>query len=79
MEEIKKILSECDPIGAGYPLSLNEYSQYIPKIKFLMYDEEKLKLFLVGILNHVGLDYDPNDIRQQKDIDVVVEKIMMLR
>lgn len=79
IEKINKILSEWDPIGVGYPLSLDEYKQYAPKIKDLINDEGKLKNYFIEILDYMGLNYDPNNTEQQNDIIQVTKKVLILK
>jgi len=75
IDKINKILSEWDPIEVGYPISLDEYTQYAPKIKTLLHDEEKLKYFLGEILAQMGLGYDSNNSDQKQEIDRIAKKL----
>lgn len=79
IEEINKILGEWDPIGIGSPLSFDEYRKYAPEIKRLISDEKELRSYIIQILKEVGLDYFPNNELQNRDIDKVVQEILILK
>lgn len=78
-DEINKIMSEWDPIGVGYPLSLSEYKQYTPMIISLMPDKTSLEHYFIELLGNMGLDFDPNNHSHQQDVQMVVERILAIK
>ena len=79
IQKIIEILSEWDPIDVGYPLSLDEYSSYAPKIAKLIDNEAELRSYIVSMLNIMGVLYDNKNSIQKDSIDMVVLKFLTLK
>lgn len=76
-EIINSILADWDPIGVGENLAIDEYKGYIPLILQCCLDKKKLMDCLISILtNEMGLYYDLNNPKQNKDIQAVCNKIL---
>lgn len=75
INDIIKILSEWDPIGVGYPLSLSEYSHYAPKLSRLITDEEGLRKCIYRIVDELGLS---GELLDAKIVDRLISYISSL-
>jgi len=77
--EINKILSDWDPIGVGYPLSLEEYESYAAPIKLLLATPIELRKYLINSLIKMGLTFDENNSIDKKDLDNIIESLLKLK
>lgn len=74
-EKINNILAQWDPIDVGYPNSKTEYTQYVPQIIKLKTDTKGLELFIISMLNSIGLYFDKEDQTFKKEIEKLINQI----
>ena len=76
-EVINKVLEKWDPIGVGENIAIDEYRAYIPSIRKVIEDRQKLRSCLEDILtNKLGLGYNPNDDQHLLDLLSVCDQLM---
>ncbi|MCD8093131.1 MAG: hypothetical protein LUF01_09990 [Bacteroides sp.] len=77
IEIINSILADWDPIEVGKNLAIDEYRGYIPLILHCSSDKKRLMSCLISILtDEMGLDYDLNNPKHYKELQIICEKIL---
>jgi hypothetical protein len=80
IKEINWILSEWDPLSLGIPISLNEYSGYIPTIVKHLNNKEELFKCLENILIYdLETGYNPLNLSHRFEVERIVKKISLIQ
>jgi len=76
-EQINDILSEWNPLDVPAFIAIEEYMNYVDSIIDIGRNINALRrYFLSLIIDRLGLEYDPSNLKQINSIENVIEKVM---
>ncbi|UXK09386.1 hypothetical protein N5094_03875 [Shewanella putrefaciens] len=78
-EQVNLIFSKWNPLDVPELLAEYEYSGYIDEIISVGQDRNKIRQYLIHLINDIfGLEYEESNKYQSKEIDKVTDEIMSI-